>query len=131
MKAPTLNETLLLVCARLRARNPEWFFNIVTAPGERRQYARVHRLTFVSEKGRTTHHVDDHDASPTGLALLRVVDRVVYDEMQQWNTSEGSFVKIQPLLDQYIKERQCSTTYTEETVSPSSTASANKPPAEL
>jgi hypothetical protein len=104
-KAPTLNDTLILICLMLRARNTEWFFNISTADGPRRQYARVHCLTITSEKGRTMHQVTDHDASTTGLALLRMLDRVVYDELNGWDTSEGSFALVQPLLEQYLKEK--------------------------
>jgi len=95
-KAPTLNETLLLICTRLRAANPEWYFTISTAAGTRRQYARVHGMYVNSEKGTTTYSIGDLDSSTTGLALLRAVDRVVYDEMQGWTTAGGSFTLVQP-----------------------------------
>ena len=103
-KAPPLNEVLLLVCASLRARTMAWYFTISTAAGTRRKYARVHSLTLTSTTGTATHVIADHDTGPAGLALLRAVDRVVYDEMQGWNTLEGSFTLVQPLLEQYLKE---------------------------
>lgn len=103
-KVPTLNEVLLLVCTRLRAANPGWYFTITTAPGTRKKYARVHALTLASVVGATAHVIADHSTGPTGRALLRAVDRVVYDEMNGWSTIVGSASQIQPLLEQYIKE---------------------------
>jgi hypothetical protein len=106
-KAPTLNEVLTLLCIQLRAANPGWYFTISTAAGTRpRQYARVYNLYLRSEKGTAVHAIGDLNSSTTGLALLRTVDRVVYDEMQGWNTAEGSFAFVQPLLEQYLKENR-------------------------